>query len=97
MPLFSSAFFRENPRYCYSLDVVIIVIVVGMQKTLTFCNISVITEDIYLKLTVHIHDIRRAIHTIKGDNAKCIFFIHLPAFYPFPAVFSKGSLKDGIV
>ena len=37
--IFSSAVFGENQRYCYSLGIVV-----------TFCNISVITEDIYLKL-----------------------------------------------
>ena len=44
--LFCFSVFVENLRYCYSLDIV--------QK-LTFCNISVITEDIYFKLRVCVH------------------------------------------
>ena len=47
---FSSAAFRGNPRYCYSLGVIAVVFII-MQK-LTFCNISVTTEDIYLKLGI---------------------------------------------
>ena len=42
--IFSSAVFGENPSYCYSLCVFLVV-----QK-LTFCNISAITEDNNLKL-----------------------------------------------
>ena len=42
----------------------------GGAKTLTFCNISVITEDIYLKLRICVFTIKRAIHTIKGDNSR---------------------------
>ena len=38
-----------EPRYCYSLCVVVVV----LQK-LTFCYISVITEDTYLKLGVRL-------------------------------------------
>ena len=30
--IFSSAGFRENPRYCYSLGMVVIVVVIVMQK-----------------------------------------------------------------
>ena len=43
----------ENPRYCYSFGfviVVIIVVVLGVQKFLTFCNISAFTKDIPIKL-----------------------------------------------
>ena len=36
-------------------------------KTLTFSNISVITEDIYLKLRVVVH-YQRGTHTSKGGN-----------------------------
>ena len=45
--MFSSVVFGENPRYCYSLGFTVVDVVV--QK-LTFCNIFVITEYIYLKL-----------------------------------------------
>ena len=60
--IFSSAVFGENPKYCCSLG---IIVVVGGQK-LTFCNISVITEE-------YVFTIKRETHTIKGDNSKCIF------------------------
>ena len=40
--IYSSAVFGENPRYCYSLGIVIISSTI-MQKL--FCNISVITEE----------------------------------------------------
>ena len=51
--IFSSAVFGENPRYCYSLGVIVVVGVV--QKLLTFCNISLTAEDIYLKLGFCVH------------------------------------------
>ena len=38
------------------------------RKTLAFCSISVIIEDIYLKLKEYMFTIQRAIHTIKGHN-----------------------------
>ena len=38
--IFSSTVFGENQRYCYSLGIVVIIV----QK-LTFCNVSVITEE----------------------------------------------------
>ena len=64
--IFSSAVCRENPRYCYRIGVVVVRRRRRLRKTLTFCNISVITEDTYLKLGVF--TIKRAIQTIKGDN-----------------------------
>ena len=51
-------FSKQTSRYCHSPGVVggVVVIVVRRHaKTLTFYNISVITEDIYLKLTVFVH------------------------------------------
>ena len=42
--ILSSAVFGENQRYCYSLGIGVVMVV---QKLLTFCNISVITKDIY--------------------------------------------------
>ena len=66
-------------------------------KTVTFCNVSIITEDIYLKFGVCIHyqsilSILRAIHTIKGDNSKCIFFI-FSELYPFFNLNCLSSIK----
>ena len=51
----SSAAFGENPRYCYSLSVVVVVRRPRRAKTVTFRNVSVITEDIYLELGVCVH------------------------------------------
>ena len=54
--IFSSAVFRENPRYCYSLGVVIVHLCRHCRaKTVKFYNMSVITEDIYLKFGVCVH------------------------------------------
>ena len=58
-----------NWRYYYSLGVVVI------QKLLTFCNISVITEYIYSEF---VFTTQRAIHAIKGDNSKHIFYRIMP-------------------
>ena len=71
--------FGEELRYCYSLGIVVIVVVFIVQKLWHFI-ISLITEDIYLKLEVCVH-IQREIHTIKGDNSKCIFFLELCPFF----------------
>ena len=51
---------------------------------MTFCNtcISVITEDIYLKL-VCVYTIQRVIHTLKTDHSKCLFFSELCPFFDF--------------
>ena len=50
-------FSKETLRYCHSPGVVAGgVVVLRHAKTLTFSNISVITEDIYLKLRVVVHD-----------------------------------------
>ena len=55
MPIFLLArlFSKKTTRYCHRSGVVCVVIVV--QKLGTFCNISVITEDIYLKLGLVVH------------------------------------------
>ena len=61
---FSLSVVLACPRYFYSHG-----IIVDVVQKLTFCNISVITEDIYLKLgTLILFTIQRAIHIIKGDN-----------------------------
>ena len=64
------AVFVENPRYCYSLG-----IVVAMQK-LTFCHISAITEHIYVPYK------KRNMYC-KGDNSKFIFARIMPLFWNF--------------
>ena len=66
--IFSLVVFCENLRYCYSR-----VVVIGAVQKLTFCNVSVITEDIYLKLSICVC-YQITIHTIKEDNTKCFFF-----------------------
>ena len=60
---FAQLFWKKMSRYCHSPGVVIgevVVIVHHHAKTLTFSNISVITEDIYLKL-------REVVHYQKGN------------------------------
>ena len=81
--IFTLAVFREYPRYCYSLGVVVVVIV---QKILHFI-ISLITNDIYLKLWICVN-YSRAIHIIKGDNSKCI---SLPNYAPFSMSYHLSS------
>ena len=57
------------------------------KKIVIFCNISVITEDIYLKLWVSVHYLKQSI-LIKGDNQNAFFlseswhFFRLKTFYP---------------
>ena len=56
----SSAVFGQNPRYCYSLGVVVVRRRCRRRrhcraKTLTFFYMSVITADIYLKLRTCVH------------------------------------------
>ena len=68
--VFSLPVFRENPRYCYSLGSSVI----SMQK-LTFCNISLTTEDIYLKLRVCLHYPKRNPY-YQGRQFKMHFFLH---------------------
>ena len=70
--IFSLAVFGENLRYCYSFGVVVCV----MQK-LTFYNISVVTEDTYIKPVIFVH-YPKTIHIIKKDNSKCFFFRIMP-------------------
>ena len=65
------AVLRKKPSYCYSLGV-ILVRHHCRAKTLTFCNISGISEDTYLKLE-YVFIIQGSIHAMKGDNSKCIF------------------------
>ena len=67
LDIFSSGVFRENPRYCYSLGIIVVV-----QK-LAFCKISVITEDIYLKLGLCVH-YQRSNPYYQGRQFKMHFF-----------------------
>ena len=55
--LLARLFSKKTARYCHSPGGggVLVVVVWLCAKTLTFSNISVITEDIYLKLRVVVH------------------------------------------
>ena len=55
--LLARLFSKKTLRYCHSPGIVgdVVVVVQCCAKTLTFSNISVITEDIYLKLRVVVH------------------------------------------
>ena len=46
-------------------------------KTWTFCNISVVTEDIYLKLGLVVH-YEKGTHTNRGGNPQNIFGTVMP-------------------
>ena len=52
-------FSKKTSKFCHSpgvvVGVVIVVIVRRRAKTLTVSNISIITEDIYLKLRIVVH------------------------------------------
>ena len=61
-------------------------------KTLTFSNISVITEDIYLKLRV-LFTIKRGTHTSRGDNPP-IFLTKVCPY--FDLEFSKCSYSRAL-
>ena len=82
--IFGSVVFGENPRYCYSVGVVI----VAVQK-LTFCNISVITEDIYLKLGVCVH-CPKSNPYYQGRQFKMDFFF----FFRIMPLFHLGLLSS---
>ena len=73
--IFSSAVFGENPRYCYSLGVILLV-----QKTSTFCNISVIE--------VYVHYSKSNLY-YRGRQLKMFFF-----FYRFMPVFRLRPLSS---
>ena len=59
-------------------------------KVWTLCNISVITEDIYLKLGVSV-TIQRVIHTIMGDNSKFIFSQNYAPFSTYNFILYQAS------
>ena len=73
--LFSLAVFGESPSYCYSLGVIMV-----MQKL--FCNISFITQDIYLKLGVCVH-YPKSNPCYQGRQFKIHFFTELYSFFIF--------------
>ena len=68
-PFFSLAVFGENLRYCYSLCIV------GVQKLWHFV-ISVIIEDIYLKLGVCVH-YQKNNPCYQGRQFKMIFIFRI--------------------
>ena len=70
-------FFRENPRYCYTLGVLVFTV---MQKSVTFCNIFVITEDNYLKHRVCVHCPKSELY-YQGRQFKMFFFPELCSFF----------------
>ena len=72
--IFSSAVFGENPRYCYSLGVCVVVVVI-VQKT-DICNISVITEGIYLKRGLYVH-YPKSNPYYQGRQFKMLFFFRI--------------------
>ena len=78
--ILSSAVFRENPRYCYSLGVVFVVVCSGViitQKLSDFV-ISLLLLKILTCYSEYVFTIQRSIHTIKGDNS--IFFSEIHSF-----------------
>ena len=74
-------FSKKTSRYCHSPGVVGGGVVGGgvVQKLVTFPYISVITEDIYLKLRVWF-TIKRGTHTSRGGNPP-IFWTKLCPFF----------------
>ena len=68
-------FSKKTSRYCHSPGVVAGVVVVRRHaKTLTFSNISVITEDIYLKLRIVVHYQSKGESTPVGEVILYFFF-----------------------
>ena len=63
-------------RYCHSPG---IGIAAAWCKTLIFSNISVITEDIYLKLRVFVH-YQKGTHISRGGNPPIFFDKVTPLF-----------------
>ena len=82
---FSVAVFRENLRYCYSLGTIVVVFMV--QKQWHFV-IPLLLLEIFTWNSEYVFTFQRTIHTIKGDNSKCIFIyrimplVWLRFFYP---------------
>ena len=74
--IFSSAVFRENPRDCYSLGVVIVVV-----QRLTFCNISFVTEDIYILETLNMCSLSKSSPHYQGRQFKMHIFLELSPFF----------------
>ena len=88
-PISKMAVFGEN----LGVSIVGIVGVGGIKQKLWHFVISVITEDIYLKLKVCVH-YPRAVHTIKGDSLKCIFFQNYAPFSTFYPLSSTPLQSD---
>ena len=82
-------------RYCHSLGFSGgggVVVVQRHVKTLTFSNISVITEDIYLKLRVVVQ-YQKGTHTSWGGNPS-IFWTKLCPFFDLES--SKCSYSQAL-
>ena len=69
-------------KYRYSLGIVVVSGGSGMKKTLTFCNISVITEDIFLKLRICLH-YPKSNSNYQGRQFKIHFFFFFFFFFAF--------------
>ena len=74
--IFSSAVFGENLRYCYSLGIVGGGSRSVMQKCWQYL-ISLLLLKIFTWNSEYVFTFQRAVHTIKGDNLKCIFFFRI--------------------
>ena len=74
--LISEAVFGEKLGYFYSLGVVVVMV----QKLKKLCNISVITEDIYMKLGVPVH-YPKSIPYYQGREFKLFLFSELCPFF----------------
>ena len=91
--IFSFSFFGQNQRYCYSLVGIGVII---MQKTLTFSNVSVITEDIYLKLAICVHYAKSNLY-YQGRQFKIHFFFQNYAPFSTYTIYPLSSTPQRIV
>ena len=55
LPFLARLFSKKTSRYCHSAGVIGGVVGGGVVRKLTFSNISVIIEDIHLKLRIVVH------------------------------------------
>ena len=75
-------FSEKIRRYCYNLGVVVVIV---MVQKLTFCNISVVIIDIYMKLGVCVHYAEVSIllrETIQNAFFLLLNYAPFSTFYP---------------
>ena len=77
--IFSSAVFGEILKYCFGLDVVDVRRCYKKKKLWHFV-ISLLLLKTFTWNSEYVFTIQRAIHTIKGDNSKCIIVRTMPLF-----------------